>query len=112
MTWRALEAWNILREKGITVKIFSVSCPLHIDTEALKEACSTGAVITAEDHHYQSGLGAATAFAMAQEHLFASFRPLGVWRYGDSGKSDDVFNHMGLNSTSIASRVEEVLSKK
>lgn len=112
MTWRALEAWNILREKGITVKIFSVSCPLHIDTEALKEACSTGAVITAEDHHYQSGLGAATAFAMAQEHLFASFLPLGVWRYGDSGKSDDVFNHMGLNSTSIASRVEEVLSKK
>lgn len=108
MTGKALEAWEILREKGLNFKLFSVATPLAIDTAALREACDTGVVISVEDHHYHNGLGASIALAMAEERLSsAAFMPLGVHSYGASGKSEEVMKQMKLDAASIASQAEE-----
>lgn len=103
MTQYALKAAETLAADGVNVSVWSVSCPLEVDTEALKEACGTGAILTVEDHNAETGMGSIMALAMARNGLSAKFSTLGVTRYGDSGTADDVRAAMGLNADGIVS---------
>ena len=102
MTQPALEAARSLAEQGLDVSVWSVSCPLEVDREALKAACASGYVLTVEDHHAGSGMGSILALEMAHSGLSARFAALGATRYGDSGPAADVYAAMGLNARGIA----------
>jgi transketolase len=112
MTWRALEAWELLRNKGLNFKLFSVATPLEIDQKALEEASATGLILSVEDHHYHNGLGASLALAMAEGNLHGKLVPLGVRSYGASGRSEDVVAAMGLDGASIAAKAEACLKER
>ena len=102
MTQRALAAAEALAERGVSAAVWSVSCPLEVDMEALREACGLGCVLTVEDHHVDTGMGSILAVAMARHGLLAKMRNLGVTRYGDSGPSSAVLAAMGLDEKGIA----------
>ncbi len=106
MTQKALAAAGLLAGRGIDVSVWSVSCPLEVDRAALGEACASGYVLTVEDHHAGSGMGAIMALEMVRGGLLASapvrFEAMGVTRYGDSGPAAEVYRAMGLSPEGIA----------
>jgi transketolase len=107
----AFRAWKVLMEKGIQVKLFNVSCPLQLDEPSLREAASTGAILTCEDHNVNSGMGSIVASGMASLGLASRICSMGVSRYGTSGKSSEVFEHMGLGVDNVVSQMEKLLRK-
>ena len=104
MTQKALAAAGLLAGRGIDVSVWSVSCPLEVDRAALEEACASGYVLTVEDHHAGSGMGAIMALEMVRGGFSAPvrFEAMGVTRYGDSGPAAEVYRAMGLSPEGIA----------
>ena len=109
MTQPALKAAEALAGRGIDVSLWSVSCPLEVDEEALREACALGRILTVEDHHADTGMGAIMGLAMARRGLSARLRNLGVTRYGDSGTAEDVRAAMGLSAEGVAGAFLEMM---
>lgn len=109
MVPRALKAWEMLKEKGVLFKLFNVSCPLAIemDLESLKEAARTGVIISYEDHHIDTGLGAKLALAIMDAGLYCRLKRMGIKEYGASGKPDDIFQLAKLSPSHL---VEVALS--
>jgi len=107
MVYRAIKAWEILKNKGILVKVINVSCPLALDRRMLREACDTGLVVTYEDHNVNTGLGSIVASAIAEEGIRVKLIKLGVTCYGASGESEELFKMYGLDAESLAKVIEE-----
>jgi len=107
MVYRAIKAWEILKTKGILVKVINVSCPLALDREMLKDACKTGLVVTYEDHNVNTGLGSIVASAIGEEGIKVKLIKLGVTYYGASGESEELFKMYGLDAESLAKVIEE-----
>ncbi|MGC9371813.1 MAG: transketolase [Thermovirgaceae bacterium] len=101
MAHRAVAAWERLREEGISARIYHVGCPLSIDEEALMDAAATGRIITYEDHNKESGLGCQVGTALAEKGVSTRLLRMGVHRYGDSGKSSEVIERMGLSADDL-----------
>lgn len=101
LTQIALKAADELAKQGVKISVYCVSSPLVVDMDALKEACKTGYVLTAEDHHVETGMGSILGLAMARNNLNAKLKNLGVSEYGWSGKSDDLRKAAGLDSEGL-----------
>ncbi|HDI00507.1 MAG TPA: transketolase, partial [Firmicutes bacterium] len=109
MVYRAVKAWEMLKQRGVEVKILNVPCPVDLDRDALKEAAGTGLVVTYEDHHIDTGLGASVALALAEEGLSPKFVRMGIRSYGGSGKPDELFSSQGLSPEDLVRVVLESL---
>jgi transketolase len=112
MVYRAVQAWQKLREKGVEAQILNISCLSDLDVEAILRAAETGIVITYEDHHVQTGLGSLVANFLAGYGLGIRFRKLGISHYGSSGKPDDLYRMQGLDVENLVQKVLEEVSKK
>jgi len=112
MVYRAVQAWQILKEKGIQAKILNISCLSDLDAEAILKAAETGIVVTYEDHHVQTGLGSLIANFLAGHSLGIRFRKLGIKQYGSSGKPDDLYRIQRLDVESLVQTVVEAIGKK
>ncbi|MCS7201693.1 MAG: transketolase [Dictyoglomus sp.] len=107
MVFRAVQAWEKLKEMGIKVKVFNFSTPKEIDWDSLKEAVDTGLVITYEDHNVHTGIGSIIGNAIAEKGFKVKFIKLGVKEYGASGKPDDLFKLQGLDVNSLVNVIKE-----
>ena len=105
MVYRAIRAWEILKEKGIEVQILNLSCFSDLDTEAIMRSARTGTIITYEDHHVQTGLGSLVGNVLAEHGLPIRFRKMGITRYGSSGKPDDLYRMQELDVDSLVKTV-------
>ena len=101
MVYRALHARILLEEKGVSLRVYGVSCPLALDDEVVTEAVKMGPIFTYEDHHVRTGLGQEMISKLQRLDLHGRVEPLGVWRFGDSGPSEEVFEAMGLDSKAL-----------
>jgi len=111
MVYKAVQAWDILEERGITVQVINISCLSDLDREAVIKAAKTGIIITYEDHHIQTGLGSLIANFLAEYGLGIRFRKLGITQYGSSGKPDDLYKIQGLDVESLVQAVIEEIEK-
>src|SRR4029079_7280502 len=69
LVWKALEACEILEEKGISAEIINIHTIKPLDTEAvLRSVKKTGCVVTAEEHQKNGGLGDALAHVLTQHY--------------------------------------------
>ncbi|MEN2995935.1 MAG: hypothetical protein ABC360_02860 [Acetomicrobium sp.] len=84
---------------------------MSIDEKAIEEAAELGPIFTFEDHHAGTGLGREIVSKVQSLGLHCKVKPLGVWRYGDSGPFDEVFEAMGLSSKALAECVLKELKK-
>ena len=109
LTGRALIVAEKLKEQGISLQVWNVSCPNDLDEDALKKAAETGTVFTYEDHNVNTGIGNSIADKMMQMGLNCKFIKFGVEDYALSGNSDDVFKHCKLDVDSIVRRIQEAL---
>ena len=113
LVWKALEAADELREKGIDAEIVNVHTikPLDEDT-LLRSVKKTQCVVSAEEHQIFGGLGESVAALMARNQPMPQ-EFVGVDdRFGESGKPDDLLIKYGLSSTAIADKAVKVLKRK
>jgi len=110
---RALEAADILSEKGIRARVVNMATIKPIDA-ALLQRCAqeTGAIVTAEDHNIYGGLGGAVAEALAQTTPcpieFVGVRDT----FGSSGEPEELATLYGLGAGNIAKAAETVIARK
>jgi transketolase len=107
----AVEAADKLRAEGIAVQVWNQASPLSPDREALRIAAATGVIVTFEDHHRDTGLGAAIALELMEMGLSVKLIRLGVADYACSGKSTDVYRLCGLDTSSLMHTVKTALKK-
>ena len=108
---KAVKVSDSLKSKGHSVKVVNISCPCDIDKDAIKQAASTGLIVTLEDHHKDTGLGSMVAQVIAEESLSVKFIKLGVTHYGESGKPNELYKIFGLDEESIAKTILSNLKK-
>lgn len=113
MVSRALEAQQMLKEQGISVRVINMSTIKPIDREAIISAAQeTGAVVTAEEHSIIGGLGSAVAEVLS-EQCPVPLKRIGINDcFGISGDADELLNYYGLNAQSIVQSVKEIIDKK
>ena len=106
---RAVEAHEALANEGISAKVLHCATPLTMDKEALFALVGELPLLTCEDHHADTGIGAVAAMAFARAGKAVKIKNLGVTRYGLSGSNSDVLADMGLTAAGIAAGVRELL---
>ncbi len=108
---RAVKVWQMLRQEGYDLLVVNISCPFDLDQDLLAFAASTGLVVTYEDHHVETGLGAEVAKFLAESGLSPRFRRLGVTSYGLSGTPEELYKSQGLDEVSVYKVLKEELRR-
>ena len=81
-----MEAWETLKQDGLSVAVLNMGSLLPLDKEAVLKAADSGVVLTVEDHHIETGLGSMVGTVLAETGQGVKFQRAGVAQYGGSGK--------------------------
>ena len=108
----ALKAADALAEEGVRVRVIDLYSVKPLDRETLlKAARETKAVIVAEDHFAEGGIGEAVRSALGEELGADSCRviSLAVRKMPQSGPPDELLDYEGISAGAIAATVKEIL---
>ncbi len=113
MVSEALCAAEQLAHEGISVKVVNMHTIKPVDIEAIVSSVKeTGAIVTAEEHQINGGLGSAVAEVMAQ-HAVAPMEMVAVRdSFGESGTPAQLQAQYGLKDTHIVVAVKKVIKRK
>jgi transketolase len=113
MVAKALEAADILARQGVDCRIINMHTLKPLDEAAVVKAASeTGAIVVAEEHLAQGGLGSRVAQIVAKEKpVPMGFVNLGD-RYAVSGKAEELLQRYGLTARDIEESVKSVVKRK
>ena len=113
MVAAALEAAQTLSEDGIEARVLDMHTIKPLDDDALERAArETGAIVTAEEHLLDGGLGAAAARSVVQRHP-VPMAMVGIDnRYAESGTPQELLDKYGLTAHHIVTAAERVLRRK
>lgn len=113
MLHAAIEAKEMLKNDGISVRLIDIHTVKPIDSEMIiKSAQETRAIVTAEEHNIVGGLGGAVAEVLIQ-NCPVPLRMVGVQdMFGKSGKPEKLLEMYGLKAINIVQKVKEVLALK
>ena len=113
MVAKALEAANILARQGIDCRVINMHTLKPLDEAAVVKAASeTGAIVVAEEHLAQGGLGSRVAQTVAKEKpVPMEFVNLGD-RYASSGKAEELLQRYGLTARGIEESVKLAVKRK
>jgi transketolase len=109
----ALDAASILAAEGIKAAVINMHTLKPIDKDILiKAASETGAVVTAEQHVLDGGLGSAVAAVLAQGHP-VPMEFVGIDNhFGQSGDPDALFKHYHLTAQDIVNAARQAIKRK
>ena len=107
MTYELLVAAESLAAHGIDAEVVHVPTIKPLDTETILSSLEkTGRAVTAEEAQIAGGLGGAIT-ELAAEFMPVPIKRLGVDdRYGESGTPREVIEHFGLDSVSLAKKIQ------
>ncbi|MFO7827596.1 MAG: transketolase family protein [Bacteroidales bacterium] len=113
LVWKAIEAAQELEQKGISVEIINIHTIKPLDNEiVLTSVSKTKAVVTAEEHMMNGGLGDSIAQLLGRK-LPTPIEMVAVDdKFGESGKPEDLMKKYGVDSSNIITAVEAVLKRK
>jgi transketolase len=113
MVAKALEAADILARQDIDCRVINMHTLKPLDEAAVVKAASeTGAIVVAEEHLAQGGLGSRVAQTVAREDpVPMEFVNLGD-RYAVSGKAEELLQRYGLTARDIEESVKSVVKRK
>lgn len=113
MVAMALDAGQTLQERGIHARVLDMHTIKPLDLHAVELAArETGAIVTAEEHLLNGGLGAAVAQAAAKI-MPVPMEFVGLEdRYAQSGEPQALLEKYGLTAGHIVSAAEKVISRK
>ena len=113
MVAAALEAAAELSEEGIEARVLDMHTVKPLDADAVEAAAKeTGAVVTAEEHLLNGGLGAEVARVVGERQPV----PMGFVgidnTYAESGEPQELLRKYGLMPTDIKDAVNRTLTRK
>ncbi|HAF28198.1 MAG TPA: transketolase [Bacteroidales bacterium] len=113
LVWKAIEAAEILEQKGISSEIINIHTIKPLDEKAvLASVAKTKAVVTAEEHMMNGGLGDSIAQLLGRK-LPTPIEMVAVDdKFGESGKPEELLTKYGIDTENIVSAVETVLKRK
>ena len=113
MVYEALRAHETLAEKGISARVVNLHTVKPLDRELIERcARETGAIVTAEEHQVNGGLGGAVAEAVVQSTLVPMELVAVHDRFGQSGKPSELMDAFGLRAKDIVAAAEKVIARK
>ena len=109
----ALEAAALLEQRGRTARVLDMHTIKPIDIDAITRAArQTGAIVTAEEHLLEGGLGAAVARAAAA-HAPVPIEFIGIRDvYGKSGQPQELMEAFGLLAGDVLAAAERAMARK
>lgn len=113
MVAAALEAAHYLSEMGIEVRVLDMHTIKPLDKNAVELAArQTGAIVTAEEHVLNGGLGAAVATAVAASYP-VPMRCVAIQnQYAESGEAEALLTKYGLMPENIVQAVQDAIAHK
>ena len=104
----ALTAQEILKNKGIDVRVVDIHTIKPIDEELIiKCAKETKKLVSVEDHSVIGGLGSAISEVMTDKYPKKIVR-MGIEdTFGKSGRAEDLMKYYGIDSNSIVEEMDE-----
>jgi transketolase len=105
--------FQALEEDHISVRVINNHTIKPLDELVIRQAAEeTGAIVTAEEHQKNGGMGSAIAEFLAEHHPVPLVR-IGIDdRFGESGEPQELMQHFGLTSKEIKKAVLKVLRLK
>jgi len=107
-----LRAYDMLAEKNISARVYSMHTIKPIDSETiLRSARETGLIITIEEHTVIGGLGGAVAEVLADAGAGTPLKRLGLQDVFACmvGSYQDIKNRFGITSEAIVDTVSQIL---
>ncbi len=113
MVAEALSAAELLKKEGIDVKVLNMHTIKPIDSQAIIDSAKeTGAIVSAEEHQINGGLGSAIAEVLSQ-NCPCPLEIVGVKdTFGESGTPAQLMNHFGLKDIHLVQAVKRVIGRK
>jgi transketolase len=110
---KAMDAAEILKGRGIGVKVMEMPTIKPLDKAAVLEAArQTGAIMTIEDHTIYGGLGSAVAEVVCQEQP-VPMNIVGIQdRFGESGDPELLYRDHGMDVDSIVEKAVALVARK
>jgi transketolase len=109
----AIQAQAQLEEQGIAARVIDMHTLKPMDDECLEQAArECGAIVTAEEHLLDGGLGSQVARSVAKSHP-VPIEFVGINNtYAESGTPDELMEKYGLTAPHIVAAVKRVLNRK
>ncbi|MDX9695156.1 MAG: transketolase family protein [Bacteroidales bacterium] len=113
LVWKSIEAAQILEQKGISAEVINIHTIKPLDEEAiLKSVRKTKAVVSAEEHLMNGGLGDSVAQLLGRK-LPTPIEMVAVNdKFGESGKPEDLLAKYGIDTINIVEAAQKVISRK
>lgn len=113
LVWTSIEAAKALAAEGISCEVINIHTIKPLDEEAILDSVSkTRAVVVAEEHQRNGGLGDAIANLLVHK-LPVPMEYVGVNdSFGESGKPMELLEKYGLSQKDVIWAVKDVLDRK
>jgi transketolase len=109
----ALGAAEELARDGVDARVIDLYSVKPVDTQTLaRAAAETGAIVTAEDHWPEGGLGEAVLSALAEAGESCPVRKLGVEIMPGSGTPEELLREAGIDAGAIATAARELVGAR
>jgi transketolase len=113
MVYEALKAREAMKAKGVSVRVVNLHTIKPLDRALIVRAAKeTGAIVTAEEHQINGGLGGAVAEVLVQEYPVPVEMVAVHDRFGQSGKPAELMAAFGLKELDVIKAIERVLARK
>ena len=113
MVFEALQAAELLRADSVSARVVDIHTIKPLDRDLVVEcARQTGAIVTAEEHTVNGGLGSAVAEVLAEE-CPTPMQRVGVQdQFGRSGKPAELMAYYHLTAQDIADAARKAIAAK
>jgi transketolase len=109
----AIRAAETLETEGISARVLDMHTIKPLDREAIARAArETGAIVVAEEHLVDGGLGVRVAQVVAEAHP-AVMEFVGIENtYAESGTPDELLDKYGLRAVNIVAAARRAVERK
>ena len=112
MVAECIRAAETLEREGVSARVIDMHTIKPLDREAIARAGrETRAIVVAEEHLIDGGLGVRVAQAVTESEPCA-MEFVGLTDYAESGSPDAVLKHYGLISETVVAAARKALSRK
>ena len=114
MVHKAIEAADILAERGISVRVVDMYSIKPIDRELIKQCAEeTGAIVCAEEHNVRGGLGSAVSEVLAYFGCGVPTEFVGIQdTFTESAPYKELLAKYGVDANGVIAGIEKVLKRK
>ena len=112
MVAEAIKAAEALEAEGISARVVDMHTIKPLDRAAIAKAASeTKAIVVAEEHLVDGGLGVRVAQVVSETSPCA-MEFVGLTTFAESGSPEEVLEKYGMNAASVIAAAKKVLTRK